>query len=394
MFRIVLAGLGISGLLFARRRRLDFSNPLLWVWTLYWGWLFGSVVWSSNPSFTAYKLTVLAMFGLAAIGIPKWYSLFDWTLVLSVTCCWFFLIGLSAELLHGQFQPWTSDYRFVGTKHPNSIAAYGFACCLFAITHFGRGSVRTNARCIAIGLAGCVFLLLTKSRTSLFAAIVGAGAVTMLRLPSTKRLLFGLASACLLSLAVVGYALLSSAAQGAIGDVAAMGRSEDMSTLTGRLPLWELLLEHVAKRPWVGHGYLGFWDADRVERLGDALQWEIPHGHNMYIDLLLDGGVIGLTLYIAFLLTGLGVAARAFAKGNDSAPFVFGLICAVLIHGGGESLFKHPSFCGFMLYSSVLRLLWKERTPRDLARPLVSDGDDGRVKESPLRKRHDLREEG
>ena len=73
-----------------------------------------------------------------------------------------------------------------------------------------------------------------------------------------------------------------------------MGRSEDMTTLTGRVPLWDELLHEVGKRPLWGHGYLAFWDAEQVEYLSDLLKWEIPHGHNMYIDVLIDGGIVAL----------------------------------------------------------------------------------------------------
>ena len=80
----------------------------------------------------------------------------------------------------------------------------------------------------------------------------------------------------------------------------------------------------------------------------------------MYLDVVLDGGLIGLTLLVAFLFTALLSAWGSYVGGRPGAAFTFGLVCAVIVHGGGESLFKLPTFEGFMLYSSIFRLLWIE----------------------------------
>lgn len=66
--------------------------------------------------------------------------------------------------------------------------------------------------------------------------------------------------------------------------------------LTGRVPLWELLLsEHIADRPWLGHGLMAFWPHHEV------MAWAPSHGHNSFIDIALELGV-GASVALATLL--------------------------------------------------------------------------------------------
>lgn len=360
VFRILLAGIGVIALAFPNRYKINLGSPLLWVWFCYWAWLFTSVLWSENQPNTIFKLSVLSVFGMAAWGLTRWFSITRWNLILVGTCCSFMVIGLLAELENGTFRPWMDEYRFSGTKHPNSFAIYGATMVLAAATHFGRKASRSFFW-ILFGCIGVLCILMTKSRTTLLGLVVGLSAIQFLRLPAAKRITYTFGFAGIASVMGLGLSLISTAAmKGRLGSIASMGRGQDVATLTGRLPLWEELMDHIQDRPIFGYGYLGFWDAERVEELADIFAWEIPHGHNMYLDVILDVGMIGLVLYIGFLLTVLLASWNVYVRGQPGAAFVFGLTCTVIVHGGAESLFKLPTFAAFMLYSSVFRLLWTE----------------------------------
>ena len=77
------------------------------------------------------------------------------------------------------------------------------------------------------------------------------------------------------------------------------------STLTGRVPLWEYLLNNVVpQRPWFGHGFGAAWalDAFREEvrlHVGWASQPLI--GDNGFLDILIHVGVLGLLILIGIL---------------------------------------------------------------------------------------------
>jgi O-antigen ligase len=166
--------------------------------------------------------------------------------------------------------------------------------------------------------------------------------------------------ACLfvVGFAAIGSALLSAQSTGELGNLMAMGRSDDVSSLTGRLPLWEELLHWVNKSPLVGYGYLAFWDSKRVEYLSDTFRWEIPHGHNMYLDITLDVGIVGLILFVSLLIFALYSAAKLYVQtGKVEYAIVAGIFICAMVNGAGESLFKLPGFPLFVLISTFIALL-------------------------------------
>lgn len=85
--------------------------------------------------------------------------------------------------------------------------------------------------------------------------------------------------------------------------VGALGRD---ATLTGRTDIWQVVLEKIGERPWLGYGYSGFW----IGKEGGAAEvwartnWEAPHSHNGFLDLCLDLGILGVLAFMVSFLTG------------------------------------------------------------------------------------------
>lgn len=79
---------------------------------------------------------------------------------------------------------------------------------------------------------------------------------------------------------------------------------------TGRIPLWNYLIQRGLEKPWLGYGYGAFW-TNPAETLRIALNtpWMTSiangakgHAHNAYIDLFLQLGGVGLLLTALSLL--------------------------------------------------------------------------------------------
>jgi O-antigen ligase len=66
-------------------------------------------------------------------------------------------------------------------------------------------------------------------------------------------------------------------------------------TLTGRIPLWEVLIDSIKARPWLGYGYSGFWldPNPEAQRVWALVHWKPPQAHNAYIDAALEVGIPG-----------------------------------------------------------------------------------------------------
>ncbi len=355
--RMALGGFAVACLLVVpNSAKLRWKSPLLILFAAWVIFNFSSTLWSVNPKVTVLKLGSLFFFLVAAVSIARRLELHEQAIVFSGVCAIYILIGFLVEIRAGTFEPLSNDFRFVGTCHPNILGGYGSVCCL-AAPSFSHGRKRIGFWTIAFFSLGILALVLTKSRTSLFGLVFALAAIRSITLRPGTRFI---ALACMTILAIVlaGYFAMSGGkTKSSVGNVAAMGRTEDMGSLTGRLPLWEQLLKSVEEHPILGHGYLAFWDKDRVETLSQILNWEIPHGHNMYIDVLIDGGVVGLGLFLTIILTGLVISFRRYFQYRDiGVAFVFGLTLFVIVHGIGESLFKLHTFLSLIFFTSLIRL--------------------------------------
>lgn len=155
-----------------------------------------------------------------------------------------------------------------------------------------------KARILLLLLTFCVLSVLSQSKTSLIASIVGFLSfpfVRLLQAPGILRLwvFFVFGAGGLLSAAMLGMfwtEILTS-----------IGRDP---SLTGRVPLWNLLLDFATDHFMLGYGYSSFWiewnpDADFVWKV---IQWDAPEAHNAYLDMLLQLGIFGVILSVAILV--------------------------------------------------------------------------------------------
>ncbi len=74
---------------------------------------------------------------------------------------------------------------------------------------------------------------------------------------------------------------------------------------TNRGEIWNFLSPHVWSKPFLGHGFASFWDVgpqsiNVVER--DDFIAQINTGHNGFIDIMLGTGLLGLIVFVGFLL--------------------------------------------------------------------------------------------
>ncbi|NKJ74473.1 O-antigen ligase family protein [Rhizobium leguminosarum bv. viciae] len=76
------------------------------------------------------------------------------------------------------------------------------------------------------------------------------------------------------------------------------------ATLTGRVPLWELVDREISDRWLLGYGYQTFWTDANPEATNIWLKigWAAPHAHNGYRDILLSFGIMGMVPFVLMLL--------------------------------------------------------------------------------------------
>ena len=195
-------------------------------------------------------------------------------------------------------------------------------------------------------ILGCWLLMLCDSKTSILCLALGIVlyfAVNILtRMQNGKRWLFGsiIATVCLIPLDHE-FGISNSLLR-------AVGRSP---TLTGRTDIWRIVLEQNTD-PVFGSGFYTFWESEKGQEVVDEFM-QINSAHNGYLEMYVDGGILGCILLGLLLLTaGLRVIDRLFS-GNPLGPlgFVFWAL-AILYNLSETSFFRlDPLWFGLLLLS-------------------------------------------
>lgn len=134
-------------------------------------------------------------------------------------------------------------------------------------------------------------------------------------------------------------------------------------TFTGRVPLWDLLIEQrILERPWLGYGYSGFWQpwrgsnnpADFIFRLiGD---WAV-HAHNGFLDIILNVGLIGFTVFALSFLVNVGRAIKLIlTKRSPESILPLVILTYVFISNLSHSPIIMPGYVWFLYVLTTVKL--------------------------------------
>jgi exopolysaccharide production protein ExoQ len=75
----------------------------------------------------------------------------------------------------------------------------------------------------------------------------------------------------------------------------------DLTSFTGRTFIWDAAEYFIEKEPIFGYGFGS--SIYLLPEFSDSLGFAPPHAHNMYLQLLISGGYIGLSLFLLLIIT-------------------------------------------------------------------------------------------
>ena len=268
-----------------------------------------SILWSAAPAFTEDEFKAAIRGSMLGIYLATRYSMKEqmrlWTWVLGIGVVLSLVLPLILPYYGRLSGSWFGIYVFKN-----------LGACIFTITAILFLLVALNSRkhrwisWIIFGIA-LVLLVLSQGKTaySIFA-------ISLCLMPFSKviKQQYKLQVFLLLTLLVVfGSALVLFVSNLEFILVDTLGK--DMQ-LNGRLPLWQLILDKVYERPWLGYGSAGFWTSEHAlyvinnswagsygSNVGIGGEGVRFNAHNGYLDLLLEYGLVGLSLYICSVLT-------------------------------------------------------------------------------------------
>jgi exopolysaccharide production protein ExoQ len=279
-------------------RIIPFSMILLLVWCL------ASALWAPETSIVIRRaglevvVVVSLMVSVELLGAQRAFLLWRWLLA-AILLVNFLSIPLVAVARHGASE---IDSALVGNwrglyGHKNLAGA---VCALTVLVFLFTQNGKRNWIGIAIALAACAFLVMTRSKSSAGFLVIAAICGLLYRLAWRD----GLNRAILL---VCGALLATGLALFVVLDADAIARVlEDPTEFTGRAEIWTAELRYIADHPLFGAGFGTFTDTRSQSPLRDYVSgtWVagVSHGHNGYLQVLVTIGGIGFILAMVALV--------------------------------------------------------------------------------------------
>jgi O-antigen ligase len=272
---------------------------------------------ATATGFTAYVLA-----GAAVVDAGGWprlrAALFPASAVLLVASTLTELSGIGGSRWFGVF------------RDPNALA---FGCVVAALCGVDRW-MRGGRHGLLLAAAALPVLVLTDGRIAMAALAVGLAALVR---PALPRMILPLVIIAVCT-GVVLLVANDSLGERASRTVSRTGASEEIRTLTGRTEIWRIALDEVRDRPITGVGAGSTPEMFAVAEEQDRIGFVVTHGHDLWVQLALSGGVVAVALV---LLGSIDFAIRARIRPIRDRD---ALMLALLVHGITEDVMAEPRY--------------------------------------------------
>jgi O-antigen ligase len=154
---------------------------------------------------------------------------------------------------------------------------------------------------------------------------------------------------------------------------------DEYEVTSGRMLIWPHVIAEIMESPLVGYGREAMVRTGLRDFLWEEYQESFPHPHNAYLQWLLDNGLIGFVLVMAFYIAILARATRLFFDSYSEwytaiGGVTLGLVLALLVASmGSETFYPREAALGLwgaiglMLRVSVERSRTRSRIPGNTA---------------------------
>jgi len=389
------SGAAIRQALFAGSAAL--SVGILWVRGVAWdtvrsqwrlmvlaGWLVASVLYSDLPSITL-KRAILFVCGtitaVTFVAVARDPLRRVARLLVGITggAAWMsivWMVALSPAITTNPARPGLAGI----SNHPNTLAPALAIGLVLALGTPLRGKTGLAWR-VAAALGCAVALGLTTSVTSIGLGLIATALYFALRLPAYWK--------TLATLIVIGVGVLVSlwgVDQIAADLLGSIGRDTSMS---GRGDLWGIVWSEAQKAPVFGNGWGAFWTEGKGRDLVGT--WNPRQSHNAYLDVVLDIGFIGLSLFGLLLVPVLWKLSKTIAGHTDpekksiAAAMLAAMLGLLTVYGLQQSFLGKVDAFAFscVLLISAAALERREPPPELATRPNETRGQNYATESRP-----------
>jgi O-antigen ligase len=240
------------------------------------------------------------------------------------------------------------------TTHKNSLGQLVCIFCLFFIWNYLSKKFKTLITDIPVFLIGLWLLngsSSSTSKTSFSVFFVGLIFLIIMKIFNEKTFVINFITVSFFTVMIIGMTLSQHLFAYDFIPLAIAKTGGD-PTLTGRIFLWDALLE-IGKDNWLfGSGYGGFWIGEYANNLWQIFTWKPTQAHNGYIDVYIDIGVVGVCILVIVLIVTYLSIEKGLASGSDFAKFRFAIFITTMIYNFTESSFLKPT--SFLWFTFLL----------------------------------------
>jgi O-antigen ligase len=369
----------IIALFYALRSQDKFTVPWSWVpisYLVLLAYALLSVAWAEQPLVSAKRAVQLLGVLFIALALVRHskgqnaFGLFAWPGL------FFLLLGVVAIAAPSlSFDPDGNYKGFTFTKNVWGQFALLMAL-VFMFLALGKHKPRLNWWLFVFASAS---LFATHSATTItiyFAAISIVLFWVASKRYGSKMRIVSLATAIVGAVAMSGYFLLH-------GDLpfdavleASLGSVGKDVTLTGRTDLWRMMGYEIARHPWLGAGFGGFWlglegPSFTIVRF---FAWRPGQAHNGYIDVVNELGYVGLALLLFVLAAHLRTIYWINRRGDGlTAVFHLAILVSALLLNASETNFMRTTHLWWIiLTTSIISAHVYMRQPKETSEPPIA----------------------
>ena len=235
----------------------------------------------------------------------------------------------------------TGDNMYSGVAwHKTSLGEVVFLYSIFIVLDMLEikkegGPVQASAKWIRVGLLlmGAWLVRTCGSATAVLCFGLGLflfwGTGRLVRLRNPVRMIVQCAAVFLVAFTLEKALDLSGMVFQALG--------KDKS-LTGRTTIWEMSTE-ANPNPLLGTGYYSFWSTESAKHIQQFFAGVMNSAHNGFLDMYLDGGMVGLVLLLALMLVWGGRSITRMLRGTLFGRVAFMVWILAIVFNHSETAF-------------------------------------------------------
>jgi exopolysaccharide production protein ExoQ len=314
---------------------------------------FLSVLWSVNPSTTLRRAIGLLLALLLAYVLAIRFTPRQLLVLLMATLGTCIVLSLALLAVSPGLARMPSDGTLRGIfVHKNSLGWYSSILTMITAMVAIDGSLGYRRAAIALLIASLACLAGSTSMTSIIATVSACCLMWFYSvLPKTRGVVRVAFVLVFVQMTIVLLILLH---EFLVPVLEALGKD---ATLTGRVPLWEMVDAAISRHLLFGFGYQAFWTEANPEAwaIWSTIRWMAPHAHNGFRDILLSFGLVGTSLFGLVIVRAIHQGAVLQCRApQDGWLWLNVFMIMVLVMNLTESIFLVQNDAIFGLFTTAI----------------------------------------